>query len=168
MRRRILKKYTSLVTLGIFALWLIFVSSCSNVGSNSSSQQTTSANSPQTSESPQTTVSSTNRTVTSVFSDPNKVFKALSAQGLAPRASNVTGTIWGKTDEDDNYNCSSDDLEITPANYQYVGDVPNTITYHSESGVADQVQLIQLSADIFNEQNGKPVRQIQTTRPHTF
>jgi hypothetical protein len=86
------------------------------------------------------------------FANPSLICDALADEGLPP----LPKTRW-KNIEGIGYNCVSDDLEVTPGGYQYVGDVANTITYCASSDVEDRVQMVRLTANIFNEKREQPV-----------
>src|SRR5690606_8322547 len=89
---------------------------------------------------------------TSVFDDPARICDALASEGFAP----LPRTRWNNQ-HGIGYACTSNSVEVTPGGYQFVGDVPNTITYYVESDVPERVEMFRLTANLFNEDRGQPV-----------
>lgn len=88
----------------------------------------------------------------SVFADPARICDALASEGFAP----LPRTRWNNQDGI-GYACTSNSVEVTPGGYQFVGDLPNTITYYVESDVPERVEMFRLTANLFNEDRGAPV-----------
>jgi len=86
------------------------------------------------------------------FGKPGTVCTALAGEGF----SSVMQSTWDNSDGV-GYACGGDPLEVTKGGYQYVGDIANTVTYYAESETKNQVEMIRLTANIFNEKREQPV-----------
>lgn len=89
---------------------------------------------------------------TFAFDDPARICDALASEGFAP----LPRTRWNNP-AGIGYACTSNSVEVTPGGYQFVGDVPNDITYYVESDVPERVEMFRLTANLFNEDRGRPV-----------